>query len=301
MKINLTKTAALLALSAIFCTFTACSSATFTKVSSGVLSTVTLSSGMEKTAAVIEAGTKSASLAMEDITPEDEYYIGRAVGATILTNYKAYQNPQLESYLNKICLAITSNSEAPEIYNGYHVKVLDTSEINAFATSGGHIFVTRGLIRCAESEDALAAVLAHEIAHIQLKHSLGAIKASRWVGVATAVSSAAAKNNETAKQLNSIASDVVTALVNNGYSHANEFDADSKALMLLADTGYSPYAMKNLLNKMKEVQGSAQTGFGKTHPSPDMRIANVNKVLLIMRNVPDTTQVRKARFEAIVW
>ena len=118
--------------------------------------------------------------AAEDISPEQEYYIGRAVAATILTNYKIYtENPALSAYLNQICQAIVINSSQPELYNGYHVAILDSPELNAFATSGGHIFVTLGLLECVTSEDALAAVIAHEIAHIQLQHSIKAIKTSR--------------------------------------------------------------------------------------------------------------------------
>ncbi|MDR0324377.1 MAG: M48 family metalloprotease, partial [Treponema sp.] len=122
------------------------------------------------------------SAAQEDFTPEQEYYIGRAVAANILSQYRLWNgNPALTAYLNNICAAITINSNPPEgdVFNGYHVAILDSTEINAFATSGGHILITRGLISAAKSEDALAAVIAHEVAHIQLKHSLKAIKESR--------------------------------------------------------------------------------------------------------------------------
>ncbi len=61
--------------------------------------------GLDQSGAVLGAAA-SASHAMEDITPENEYYIGRAVAATILTNYKLYENKTEESYLNKICAVL---------------------------------------------------------------------------------------------------------------------------------------------------------------------------------------------------
>ena len=95
--------------------------------------------GYGEAGAALSAGA-SVSKAMEEITPENEYYIGRAVAATILSNYKVYSASTTEAYLNKICAAIVINSDKPELYNGYHVKILDSGEVNAFATSGGHIY-----------------------------------------------------------------------------------------------------------------------------------------------------------------
>ena len=101
-------------------------------------------------------GTSTASIARasEAITPEQEYYIGRGVAASIADTYKVANKPQVEAYLNSICQTLVINSERPVIFNGYHVAVLDTDEINAFATSGGHIFITKGLLQCTDNEDS---------------------------------------------------------------------------------------------------------------------------------------------------
>jgi predicted Zn-dependent protease len=257
------------------------------------------------TSAAIVRSTDAISRAAEEITPEQEYYIGRAVGANILTGYKVYtQNPALAAYLNRICNAIAINSPKPELYNGYHVAILDSPEINAFATSGGHIFVTRGLIGCAASEDALAAVIAHEIAHIQLQHSIKAIKTSRITQALLETGSAAA--SVTANQLSlgeltdifdESVNDIVTQMVNNGYSQGQEFDADTLALSLLASAGYEPSSLVEMLRSLEQNQPGNPGGFGKTHPSPDKRIDNVNKTLNNFA-VPDTRPFRVPRYRA---
>jgi predicted Zn-dependent protease len=111
-----------------------------------------------------------------ELSPVDEYFLGRAVGANLLSRYKIYaRNAPLTDYLNSICFALAVNSSQPDLYAGYHVLILDSPEINAFATPGGHIFITRALIQAVESEDALAAVIAHEMAHIHLKHGIAAV------------------------------------------------------------------------------------------------------------------------------
>jgi len=66
----------------------------------------------------------------EEITPEGEYFLGRAVAANILTRYRLQTNiPALTAYLNRICNALVINSIRPEIFNGYRVAILDTDEI----------------------------------------------------------------------------------------------------------------------------------------------------------------------------
>ena len=256
--------------------------------------------GYDEAGAALSAGA-SVSKAMEEITPENEYYIGRAVAATILTNYKVYSAPAKEAYLNKICNALAINSENSEPFNGYHVKILDTNEVNAFATSGGHIFVTRGLLDCTNSEDALAGVIAHEMAHIQLQHSLKAIKTSRWTSAGISATSAAVavtkKDAELASTMNDMVSDVVTDMVNNGYSKNQEFDADTLALTLMASAGYNPSAMLDMLSQLKAAQGGKSSGMYKTHPSPEQRISNVNAALKKVSAPQDTTAYRTARFE----
>lgn len=259
--------------------------------------------GYGDAATVINAGA-SVSKAAEDITPEQEYYIGRAVAATIFSSYKPYEAAAKEAYVNRICAVLTTNSDKPELFNGYHVKILDSDEINAFSTSGGHILITRGLISCAASEDALAAVIAHEIAHIQLQHSLKAIKASRYSSAAFQSANAAltvagsSSSKELSDELGGMVDDVIQQMVNNGYSQTQEFVADTYALTLMADAGYEPAAMDDMLNLMKSKLGESSGGFGKTHPSPEKRIANVDKSLKTIHAVKDTHTLRAARFAA---
>jgi len=258
----------------------------------------------QNTADAISISSRAIGSAAEEITPEQEYYIGRAVAANILTTYRIYNgNPALTAYLNKICAAIIINSPRPDIFNGYHVAILDSNEINAFATSGGHIFVTRGLISAAKSEDALAGVIAHEIAHIQLQHSIKAIKNSRITqalmvtGVAAAGAATGLNVTELTDVFNETVGEIVTTLVNNGYSQTQEFEADNTAMGLLASAGYNPSGLLDMLRELSSVQTSA-SGFGKTHPTPAQRITNAEKSVGNY-SVANTLSYRQARFALV--
>ncbi|MDR2767616.1 MAG: M48 family metallopeptidase [Treponema sp.] len=257
----------------------------------------------QNTANAITQTAEAGARAAEEITPEQEYFIGRAVGAHILTNYKIYTaGPALLAYLNRICNAIVINSPRPEIYNGYHVMILDSTEINAFATSGGHIFITRGLLACAGSEDALAGVIAHEIAHIQLQHSIKAIKTSRITQalLITGASAAGAASGYNVQELtdvfNESVGEIVTTMVNNGYSQNQEFDADATALSLMSAAGYDPNALIEMLKELERNQSGSSGGFGKTHPTPARRIHDAEK-LVIKYRTPDTRSFRQVRYK----
>ncbi|AEF83601.1 peptidase, M48 family [Treponema primitia ZAS-2] len=267
--------------------------------------------GESRGANALSQSAHSIEKALETITPDQKYYIGRAAGANILSNYPIYtENPDLVLYLNEIATAIIINSSSPsssllkpelfsEPVNGYHVAILNSPEINAFSTSGGHIFVTRGLLECAASEDTLAAVIAHEIAHIQLQHGIRAIKSSRVINAITTTGSSAAgfALSELTEILNEAATDIVSAM-NNGYAQEQEFAADNQALKLLADAGYEPSSLTIMLQSLKTNQPSHPGGFNQTHPSPEERIAKLNRPLQ-QYSVQDTRSYRNARYSAI--
>jgi predicted Zn-dependent protease len=260
----------------------------------------------KNTANAISNSSKAVGTAAEEINPEQEYYIGRAVAANILSTYKLWNGkPALTAYLNNICAAITINSPRPDVFNGYHVAILDSNEINAFATSGGHIFITRGLINAAKSEEALAGVIAHEIAHIQLQHSIKAIKTSRitqalMVTGTNAAGAAAGMNvNQLTDVFNESVGEIVQTLVNNGYSKNQEFDADNTALSLMASAGYNPQGLIDMLKELNSVQGKTTGGFNKTHPTPAQRIANAEKSVSKYK-VANTSAGRRARFNTAV-
>jgi predicted Zn-dependent protease len=237
-----------------------------------------------------------------EFTLEDEYYLGRAVAANILAVYKPYtRNPEMTQYLNRICQTLAIHSSQPVTFNGYHVIILDSPEFNAFASPGGHIFVTKGLVQAATSEDMLAAIIAHELAHIILKHSIEIINDMKLPGEMSAIADKAAdfagRDSSSAQRLmffrNSV-SKAMDTMLKNGYSQSQEFNADGEAMVLLASAGYDPSALPDMLKVLQRVQRSQKGGFNATHPSPAERIANVEK---LRYRVTDTRKYRAPRFK----
>jgi len=242
-----------------------------------------------------------------ELTAKDEYYLGRATAASILARYRPYTgNRELTNYVNKICQVIAINSPLPEIYNGYHVVILNSTEYNAFATPGGHILITKALIEAAPSEDALAGIIAHELAHIQLRHGIALIDSMKlndqFSAIADRAADFAGRNSPTVKKTTEFRNSVsalIDGILLNGYSQAQEFEADKQAARLLTTAGYDPWAFIEMLNVLILVQRKQAGGFNKTHPSPEQRIARLEGTI-VRRNVNDALSYRTSRFKKIV-
>ncbi len=233
------------------------------------------------TAVSIKKSTTAVSRTMEGFTPEQEYYIGRSVAAVILTKYPSYASRQANEYLNLLGQTLAQASDMPQIFLGYRFLVLNSDEINAFATPGGHIFVTRGLLRCCPNEDAVAAILAHEIGHIQLKHGIQAIKKARVTDAVNTIATesvrvlAPGEADRFTETFGGVISDITT-MIHNGYSRSFEYAADDVAQTILRRVGYDPNGLVAMLMVMeKKLNPGDEAGFAKTHPAPQDRISEV--------------------------
>ncbi len=237
----------------------------------------------------------------ESITPEQEYYIGRSIGAIILKTYKPYNNNALTGYINVLGQTLAAASDKPETFKGYHFLVLDTDEINAFAAPGGLIFVSRGLIKCCKTEDALAAVLAHEVGHVQFGHGLKAISKSRWTGAFTTGITEGVKSYgpEGVANLTNVfegmLDDIAQTLMNNGYAKKLESQADEAAVTIMQRVGYNPTGLKDMLIQMDKLKKPGK-GFSKTHPAPMDRVADIEK-LIKGAGAMAQSAARKSRFQ----
>ncbi|HET6451650.1 MAG TPA: M48 family metalloprotease [Spirochaetia bacterium] len=242
-----------------------------------------------------------------DFTPEQEYYIGRAVAANLLQDRTVYDNAAATDYLNVLERGLAIYSDRPETFGGYHVAILDSAEINAFAAPGGLILVTRGLLRCATSEDGVAAILAHETSHVVLKHGLNAIKQARKTAAYRnlAIAGANTVGGGDVQQLTDLfkdsIADITNTLVNNGYSRDQELQADQMALGIMRAAGYNPQAFDDMLKLMKQKLKVGGLDFAKTHPDPKIRSDAVEKTLAGQPAVnvsPEAAAARQARYQA---
>ena len=238
--------------------------------------------------------------ASQGFTPQEEHYLGRAVAAQILSRYPALNDKKANDYLNQIGQALALCSPQPHTYGGYHFQLLNSNEVNAFAAPDGLIFVTKGMLRLLANESQLAAVLAHEIAHVQNKDAVNAINNARLTSAFSSAGVNAARQYTPAQvaQLAGAFSDsineIVDTLVTKGYARSQEYAADNAARKILARAGYDPQALNQVLKTMASAVPQGSAGFGSTHPSASARLDE----LPAGATPQDEPAVRQNRFRA---
>ena len=248
----------------------------------------------------------SAIESSQGITPDQEYYIGRAVAAKIVSTYTILEDEELTEYLNLVGNTVAANSDKPDIPAGYHFGVLDTKDINAFACPGGIVFVSKGLIDTLDSEDELAAVLAHEIAHINNRDGITSIEDSRNTSVLSTILLEPFRfaasltplhlSSFSGAYLQSVDSVVDTVSVK-GYDKEQELKADRDALTYLQRAAYDPSSLLNYQKKVLSHYKSVKTDQAQTHPGLVERIKILESITPTVKLDDTKVEERNNRFK----
>lgn len=213
---------------------------------------------------------KSLSQATTEIDQAGEVEIGRDVASRLLGAAPLHPNPSLQRYVNQIGRWLASQTERPDL--PWRFAVLDAPQVNAFATPGGYIFVTGGLVARMTTEAELAGVLAHEIVHVLRKHHLQAIQKGALANVAGNVVALAMqdRNSELRNRLVAFG----TELYVRGLDKADELEADRLGVVIAARGGYDAYGLPAVLQTLQAMnpEDSGLALMFKTHPAPAERL-----------------------------
>lgn len=249
--------------------------------------------------------------AQTSLTNEQEYYLGRAVSAKLLATFPPSSQSSVLSYVNKVGGAVAGVSDVPETFGGYHFVIVESPQINAMSAPGGYVFVSSGFLKLLPDEDSLAAVLAHEVAHVVKRHGVNAISNSALfsaLGAFTKVSaSIAVSNSGTSLPLSEITDvfgDSVTGvtdkLLTSGFDRSQEYEADLYAANLLSKAGYNPSALIKVLEILNQHTSSDKSGWYATHPDPEDRIDELEDEIDFDKTLPAAPIARKSRFASVV-
>lgn len=204
---------------------------------------------------------------LSTISDRQEVALGKQINDQLVSSeVKLYNDRGLNNYVNEIGQRLVPYSERPNI--PYTFQVVDSDQINAFATMGGYVYVTTELIKTADNEAQLASVIGHEIGHIASRHSIEQMRES---AVAQGLASAAGLDRNTAVNIG------VELALRRPNSRRDELEADQKGLATLEGAGYAPVAMVDFMKKLLN-QGSLPS-FLSTHPAVSDRIRALNRVI----------------------
>ncbi len=257
--------------------------------------------------------TAAGCAAKAQLTESQEYFVGRGVSANVMAGSPLNEDRALEEYVSNVGQTIALESDRPETFKGYSFAVLQDPGINAFAAPGGFIFVTTGMLQAMQGEDELAGVLAHEIAHVNLRHpEHAALAASRRAGALELLEGAAKladlfyamkgreKARERVKDLAGAFSKVLDELTQeivNGYGRESELKADALAVDFLVREGvrYDPEALKAFISRLP----AGDRGSYSTHPTLEGRTQLIGEEIRKRGVAVPADPARTRRFQAM--
>jgi Zn-dependent protease with chaperone function len=184
----------------------------------------------------------------------------------------------------------------------YEFHVVQESDINAFALPGGPIFVNLGTINAADNEAELAGVLAHEMSHVYMQHSIKAMQKQGTTQAAGQILGGilGAVLGGTAGALANLGAQVGAGVISMKYSRADEAQADAIGAIIMYKAGYNPVYIAQFFQKL-EKEGASGPQFLSDHPNPGNRVAAVEAEI---KNWPpqnyrnDTPQFAQAKQQA---
>lgn len=211
-------------------------------------------------------------------SPQEDVRLGRQAAAEAEQQFPLLRDAEVSSYVERIgqrlVAAIPPEFQHPEFR--YYFKVLNASDINAFALPGGPMYVNRGMIEAGRNEGEMAGVMAHELSHVALRHGTAqATKAQKYSILAGILGIGGAILGGPAGAAAQIGAQGVGVYFLK-FSREYETEADLLGARIMANAGYDPRDLANMFRTI-EARGGGGGGFLSDHPSSQDRYARINQ------------------------
>jgi len=200
---------------------------------------------------------------------EKEVKIGSKVAEKFEANYEIIDDVDVNERVQNILKRIVKVCDRKDVV--YFIKVVNKDYANAISLPGGYIYIFKGIIDRVETDDQLAGVIAHEVAHITARHGIKRLQSAYGALFLQVLSS----QTDAARGVNL----ALTSLFLE-YSQEAEFEADKLSVKYLRNAGYDPKGTLEFLGKLKEEKKKEplkQFSYWRTHPHISQRMAVVNQ------------------------
>lgn len=218
-----------------------------------------------------------------DLSTDQEIALGLAATPEMVNQFGGLEDdPRLTAMVEEVGNEIVRKSAAQKSPYRFEFHLLaDDKTINAFALPGGQVFITRALLDRLRSRGQLAGVLGHEVGHVVARHGAEHMaKAKLTQGLTGAAVMATYDPNNPNTAAGAAVAQMVGQLVNLKYGRNDEIESDKLGVQFLAESGYDPRSMIEVMKVLKEAAGGGrQPEFFSSHPNPDNRIQRIQQAI----------------------
>lgn len=213
------------------------------------------------------------------VSTQQEVQLGAQQSAQINQQIPLVDDPVIVGYVNQLGHTLASHTNRADL--DWHFFVVNTDVLNAFALPGGYVYVNRGILANASNMSELAGVMAHEISHVTLRHSVKQMEQMNTANIGVAL--ACTLTNVCQSQAAAAAINVGGSLVFAKFSRTDEKEADDTGFQLLVQSGINPTGMLTFFQKLLQEEqasgGSGASSWFSDHPGTQDRIADIQNML----------------------
>jgi beta-barrel assembly-enhancing protease len=222
-------------------------------------------------------------------SPQQDVQLGREAAADIRKQLPALNDSRTSSFIQRIGRRLTSN--IPQQYRQpgfrYSFEVLNLSDINAFALPGGPMFLNRGMIQAARTEGEVTGVMAHELAHVVLRHGTAQATAAQPYALgALGGQLLGAIIGGRVGEVVAGGSEIVAGVSFLRYSREFEREADLVGAQIMARAGYDPRHMASMFETIERAGGARGPEWLSSHPNPGNRAQAITREAELLRVAP---------------
>ncbi len=213
----------------------------------------------------------------------DDVRLGRQAAAEAEQQFPLLPDSQVNAYVERIgqrlVASIPPEFQHPEFR--YYFKVINASDMNAFALPGGPMYVNRGMIQAARTEGEMAGVMAHELSHVALRHGTAQATKAQKYAVGAGIAGILGTILTGSSAVGQLAQLPIGAYFLK-FSREYETEADLLGARIMANAGYDPRDLANVFRTL-QAQGGGGGGFLSDHPSSSDRYARINREAQYLR------------------
>jgi Zn-dependent protease with chaperone function len=230
-------------------------------------------------------------------SPQQDVEMGMEVAKQAERELPILTDRRVTAYVDALGKRLASR--APGEKYPYQFRVVNDGAINAFALPGGYVYINRGIIDAADNEAQVAGVIAHEIAHVALRHGTNQASKSYIAQAPLAILGGMLGNNSVGGMLAQLGISFATSSILLKYSRDAETQADLMGTQLLYDSGYDPRAMVEFFEKIQAESKGRAVEFLSDHPNPENRIGNVQQEIQRLGGMPANARNNSTDFRSI--